>query len=859
MKKKRPAVKARSKSSGKAKASRAAPRTAAQLVPRIVGIGASAGGLDALRQFLANMPIDSALGFVVVQHQDPGRKSLLPELLQQATSMRVQLVSDRLAMKPNCVYIAPPNKDVCLGGTRLRLVDRHKPRGLGLPIDFFFRSLAQQQKERAIGIVLSGMGSDGMLGLAAIKERFGLTLVQQPETAQFDAMPRAAIDAGLADVLAPAAALPAKLLAILSHRPVPDRSDRIHTGARQQLESIVLQLRHRTGHDFSRYKESTLMRRIERRMSIHQITAIDAYAHHLHNNVQECDLLFRELLIGVTQFFRDAEAWRALEEKALPQLLEHFPGGKAMRAWVAGCSTGEEAYSLAIVFRDVIERLPNAHQYSLHIFATDLQLDAINSARQGVFPASIAAHLSADRLGRYFTEENGSYRIHRKMREMVTFASHNLVTDPPFTRLDVLSCRNVLIYLEADLQKRLFDLFQYSLERDGILFLGNAESIGSHTDVFAALDSSAHLYRRLPGPARAGNLAFAMPFTAPHGLDGLVPVQPSATNLQLLADQMMLQQLAPPAVLVNGQGDIVYVSGRTGKYLEPAAGRANWNIHVMARRGLRSALTAALSRALRTNQEVLAKNVSLGDHGPHCVDLIVHPIQEPEELRGLAMIAFRDTGSSAQSKSEKPGPRSSRVAELEQALERAREEIQHNREEMQASHEQLQSANEELQSTNEELMTSKEEMQSMNEELQTLNGELQARLEELSLASDDMKNLLNSTNIATVFLNSKLHVRRFTTPAGRLFKLLPGDVGRPLSDIATDLLYPELQHDAQEALRTLMFSEQEVTTADHRWYMVRIMPYLTTANAIDGVVITFTEITAAKHLEERLRESIKGR
>jgi two-component system CheB/CheR fusion protein len=860
MTRKRIAVPAKRRSSKKVPATSQslAPKASkpnALAVARVVGIGASAGGLEALRQFLANVPGDSALAFVVIQHQDPKRKSMLAEMLQPATTMRVQVASHQMLVKPSCVYIAPPNKDISLSGRHWHLIERAEPHGLGLPIDFLFRSLAHQQHELAIGVVLSGMGSDGALGLASIKEHFGLTLVQQPENAHFDSMPRAAINAGVADVVAPADQLPRKLLAILGHK-LAVGQPRLPQSKRQSLDNIMLLLRARTGHDFSLYKETTIQRRIERRMSIHQMADVGAYVQYLRQNMQEIDLLFKELLIGVTRFFRDPEAWQALEHKVLPRLLDRYPNGRALRAWVAGCSTGEEAYSLAMSFNEAIAHVPKPDQFSLHIFATDLQQDAINAARQGRYPASIAHDMPPERLARYFNKDNDGYRISRQQREMVTFAHHDVTADPPFTRLDIVCCRNLLIYLEPELQTKLFELFHYGLTRDGILFLGTAESIGAQADLFSLVDNSARIYRRMQGAPRMQHLPWISPLAAPAVRGVGIQEPPASLNIQFLADQLILQKLAPPAVLVNGQGDIVYVSGRVGRYVEPAAGRANWNIHAMARGGLRSALTVALSRAVRTGNPVTVNDIRVDGSDSFRVDLAVHPIKEPDALRGLMMLVFKDAGKIAKSKQTRSA-RNPRIAELELALEDARKEVQSNREAMQVSYEQLQSANEELQSTNEELMTSKEEMQSMNEELQTVNSELQSRLAELSLTSDDMKNLLNSTNIATIFLTSDLHVRRFTTQAARIFKLLSGDTGRPLSDITTDLLYPQLQQDARDVLSTLKFHEKEVTTADHRWFLVRIMPYLTTANTIDGVVITFSEITQAKLLEERLRDGIR--
>jgi two-component system CheB/CheR fusion protein len=579
------------------------------------------------------------------------------------------------------------------------------------------------------------------------------------------------------------------------------------------------------------------------------------------------ELLFKELLIGVTRFFRDPPAWERLREEVLPPLLEDRPSGTPLRAWSVGCSTGEEAYSLAIVFREAIDRHPAAEKTGLQIFATDLDRDAIDKARRGVYPANIAADVSAERLARFFVREGSGYRVGREIRGMVTFATQNLIMDPPFTKLDLLVCRNLLIYLTPDIQKRLLPLFHYSLAPGGILFLGSSESIGLLPDLFAPLDLKSRIFRRHETVLPVEPMAFPAAFV--HALPN-VPREPkmpkSFENLQTLADQLLLQRFSPPAVLVNDKGDILYISGRTGKYLEPAAGKANWNIFAMAREGIRFDLGNAFQKAIREKGEVVARGLRLGEgDAAQAVDVTVRAIEEPEALQGMAMIIFADVapapGGKKGGRSRNAPADAARVAELEQELTRSREALQTIREEMQSSQEELKSANEELQSTNEELQstneeltTSREEMQSLNEELQTVNAEQQARLDELSRTSNDMRNLLDSTEIVTVFLDRELRIRRFTAGADNLFKLLPGDVGRPLSDIANDLLYPGMTAEAGEVLRTLATSEKEIAATDGRWFSVRIMPYRTMEDVIGGVVITFADITRFKRTETALRE-----
>jgi len=833
----------------------------------IVGIGASAGGLEALAIFLGKVPAGSGMAFVIVQHLDPTHKGIMAELLQRTTTMQVVQVKDRTRVQPDCVYVIPPNKDMSILHGVLHLLAPVARRGLRLPIDFFLRSLADDRQDQSIGVILSGMGSDGTLGLRAIKEKAGVVFVQAPASAKFDGMPRSAIDAGLADVVAPVEELPGKIIAFLHHAPLIGKPGLAHEDKAQSgLEKIVILLRSQTGHDFSLYKKTTVYRRIERRMGIHQIDRIASYVRFLQENPQELELLFKELLIGVTSFFRDPAAWEQLKTEAIPALLAGRPPSQALRAWVPGCSTGEEAYSLAIVFKEAMEQLKPARNTALQIFATDLDREAIEKAREGVFPANIAADVLPERLGRFFVQVERGYQVAKSIREMVIFAPQNIIMDPPFTKLDVLSCRNLLIYLTLELQKKLLPLFHYSLNPGGFLFLGNAETIGSFTDLFALLEGKSRLYRRLELALRAEPVEFPASFVPAH--PGAPPraLKPAA-NLQSLADQLLLQCYSPAAVLVNDKGDILYISGRTGKYLEPAAGKANWNIFAMAREGLRYELTGALQKALRQQGAVARRNVKVGTNGGvQAVDLTVQQLEEPEGLRGMVMIVFADVAAPPETKptgkTQRAPARNVQVAELERDLDQARQELHTTREEMQTSqeelkstNEELQSTNEELQSTNEELTTSKEEMQSLNEELQTVNNELQAKVDDLSQTHNDMKNLLDSTDIATMFLDNALCVRRFTSQTSKITQLIAGDVGRPITDIASDLFYPELADEVRQVLRTLVRAEKQVATRDGRWFTTRILPYRTLDNVIDGVVITFVDITVSKTLETQLRQT----
>ena len=846
-----------------------APSRQESLLFPVVGIGASAGGLEALDLFLQNVPAGSGMAFVIVQHLDPTHKGLMVELLQRVTTMKVVQVGDRMKVEPNQVYVIPPNKDMSILHGTLHLFDPVAPRGLRLPIDFFFRSLADDRQDKSIGVILSGMGSDGTLGLRAIKEKAGAVFVQEPGSAKFDGMPKSAIDAGLADVIALAEELPGRIIAYLRHAPLAGRPGHaLEEKAQSALEKIFILLRTQTGQDFSLYKKSTVYRRVERRMGLHQIDGIATYVRFLQENPQETELLFKELLIGVTNFFRDPKAWDHLKKEVIPAFLERRPTGGILRAWTPGCSTGEEAYSLAIVFKEALERVKPARNVSLQVFATDLDQDAIEKARAGVYPANITPDVSPERLRRFFSQEERGYRVGKEIREMVVFAPQNVIMDPPFTKLEILVCRNLLIYLTPELQKKLLPLFHYSLNPGGVLFLGSAETIGTFTDLFTPVDVKARVYRRLDTALGATPIEFPSSFIAmtPEEPAPAKPERPSA-SLQMLADQLILTGYAPAAVLTSGKGDILYISGRTGKYLEPAAGKANWNIFAMAREGLRYELGSAFQKALQAKDAITRKGLKVRTNGNEAaVDITVQPLVEPEELKGMVMIVFADAAmppeATAPRTSGRSGVHTEQLLEVKQELHKVREELHSCREEMQttqeelkSANEELQSANEELQSTNEELTTSKEEMQSMNEELQTVNQELQAKVTDLSRANNDMKNLLESTDIATLFLDDNLDIRRFTSQMAKIIKLIPGDAGRPITDIASELAYPELVEDAREVMRTLAFKEVMVAASGGRWFQVRIMPYRTLENRIDGVVITFADITVSKTLEIELRKT----
>jgi two-component system, chemotaxis family, CheB/CheR fusion protein len=837
----------------------------------VVGIGASAGGLEALELFLHHTPPNTGMAFVIIQHLSPDHVGMLPELLQRITTMKVMQAKDGVQVKPNCVYVIPPNKGMSIRNRALHLYEPVEIRGLRLPIDLFLRSLAVDCAEQSIGIVLSGMGSDGTLGLRTIKEQSGLTLVQEPASAKFDSMPGSAIEAGVADIIAPPEELTARIIDYLQ-RVLPLRTTEQELADKDQdqdsFAKITALLREKTKQDFSLYKPSSIKRRIERRMGIHKIDSTAGYASFLQQNPHEVDLLFKELLIGVTSFFRDPDSWEELKTETVQKILTLYPEGGALRAWSCGCSTGEEPYSLAMLFREALEQVDQPERYTLQIFATDLDSDAIEKARKGLYSASITADVSPERLQRFFTTEDNQYKICREIREMVTFARQNVIMDPPFTKLDILICRNLLIYLTTDLQQKLFHIFHYSLKPGSLLFLGSAETVGAQSDLFPALATRSKLFQRSQLTIR--NELITIPSSCTSNSPAALPRETlmlkTTSNLQVLADNFILQHFSSPTVLVNTQGDIVYISGRTGKYLEPAVGKANLNIFAMAREGLRYELGSAFGKALQQYEPITVR-ASLAEVNSivQAVELTLIKIEAPDLLRDMIMIAFKDLELPPKQRRRRPGmaPDSKQVEQLEQELQKNREDLRATHEEMQASHEEqksmneeLQSTNEELQSTNEELTTSKEEMQSMNEELQTVNAEQTARLDEFTRLNNDMENLLNSTEIVTIFLDNQLQVRRFTTGANRLFKLIPGDIGRPLTDIVSNLEYPQLYDHVQDVLKKLVSVEHQAPTTDGRWYLVRIMPYRTMEKMIDGVVITCNDITVAKTVEETLRKEI---
>ena len=826
----------------------------------IIGLGASAGGLEALEQFFRQMPADSGMGFVVVQHLDPSHVSILTEILQRSTAMPVVEAQDQMAVTPNRVHVIPPNRDMVIFHGALQLSVPTEPRGQRMPIDAFLRSLAEDQGEYAIGIILSGTGTDGTLGLRAVFGAGGLCLVQDPATAKYDGMPSSAARAGYATQV-----LTVDMMAQALRdgtRPLPVRASATTPAVVSKVGKILALLRSATGHDFSQYKTSTIGRRIERRMAQHNIDDIEAYARYVKERPGEMQTLFKELLINVTSFFRDPQAFAVLKNEILPAMLAGKPEGYVLRIWVAGCATGEEAYSIAIGLREIIDE---THQdFKLQLYSTDLDEDAITVARAGLYPPNIAQDVSPDRLRRFFVKEDAGYRVKKEIREMLVFAVQSMIKDPPFTRLDLLSCRNLLIYLEPELQNRLIPAFHYALKPGGVLFLSPSESVGNHTDLFEPIDRKWKLYRAKPTPAstravlRSGLSWSADRRGRAHPAHELKAKEPPFADLAKLT---LLQALVPAAVLTDLQGNILYVHGETGKYLRPAPGYPTHNVVEMAREGLQPELREALRQAASHRKPTLRRELTLGINGDtRALSLSVRPMPETAATQNMLLVSFEEAGDAPISKAgRKPLGKLSaaevrRVEVLERELAHAKESMTAMLEEQQASHEELKSANEELQSTNEELQstneeleTSKEELQSVNEEMMTVNSELQTKIEQMAKMQDDMKNLLDNIRLGTIFLDRHLLIRRFTRDAVNVYRLVSSDVGRPLADIRCELQGGDLLADAQAVLDSLLPFEREVCTSGGAWYLARIQPYRTVDNVIDGVVLTFVNVTERVH------------
>lgn len=815
----------------------------------VVGIGCSAGGLSALKDLLSHLPADCRAAFVVVQHMDPDHSSALVELLQATSPLPVVGIADGLSLRPGVVHVIPQGMDLTVQGGCLHLISMARSAGARLPIDPFFRSLAEAFKEQAIGVILSGMGSDGTEGLRSIKEQGGFTLAQDPATAEADDMPRVAIEAGVVDVVAAAG----ELGVIIAHRLGSGggaASSETGMDGCEALDEILRLLRNRSGNDFSLYKVNYLTRRFERRMVLHRLRGLVEYAAYLRSNPEELDLLCHELLIGVTQFFRDPEIWDELRDKVFPELFARHPGGAYLRAWVPACSTGEEAYSLAMVFREALARCRPEAWFTLRIFATDLGLGAIEQARKGVFPESIARNVSPARLKAYFAREaGGGYRVLEPVREMVIFAHHNLLSDPIFSGVDLLCCRNLLIYFGAALKERTLRLLCHALSPGGFLLLGGAESVGQCGEFLVPVNRKHRLFRRAgTGVSWMETLVAGGPLVEPakridSRLDNEVGM------MEGVVDEMIRKIQNSAAVVVNAEGDIVHVRGPIGDYLDPAAGKTNLNIHAMARGELAKILGRGIPEAVASSRPVFLQRVPLGGASRRgLANVSIQHVEAPGAARDWVLICFERVPDRPVDRPVGEFPADSGC--LQEELVLARDALLLAQEERQEVREELRSSSEELRALNEELATSKEELQSLNEEQLTINVELQAKVDELAGARDDLVVLLDAIEIATLFVGGDLKLRRFNRAATTIFRLLTNDVGRPLSHVASDLDYPEFIADIQRVIGSERSLDKEARTRDGLWYGVRITPYGHPDPVRGGgVVVSFMDITHMKKLE----------
>ena len=836
----------------------------------IVGLGASAGGLEALEKFFSRLPDNPDLALVIVQHLDPDRPSIMPELLSKVTRMPVEHVRDWTRTEVNHVYLIPPNTTLTLDGNVLRLATPIAPRRH--PIDSFFCSLAEAQGDQAIGIILSGGGSDGAQGIKAIHEHGGMSMAQEP--AVHNSMPRSAISLGAVDFVLPAEEMPERLLAYVKHeqRALGDPARAHLDGGAEitdDLRRICALVQRRTEHDFSRYKQATILRRVQRRMQVRQVDSVRDYLDLLRDPA-EADQLFRSLLIGVTRFFRDAEAFDMLAEEIIPALLKHKGSDHDVRVWVAGCSSGEEAYSIAIVLREALAKLDFGPK--VKVFATDIDDVALEKARSGRYPELIVDHVSPARLDRFFVKQLNGYQVCKELREMCIFSNQNLLADPPFSHLDLLCCRNVLIYLESDAQKKLAPLFHLSIDPGGFLFLGPSESVDGFSTLFRARIKKHRIYQRQDtlSPPMAG-FPLLHPLRAPKQ-QALAALTPSATPEQTLVkaiERRVLDEYSPATVIVNELGQILYVYGRTRKYLELSPGAPNVNVVDMVCDGIRPDLLTALREAVRTHVTVVRTDVSIDIEGQiQRLNLIVRPLSgapSGSAESGLLMIVFQELGplmsrQQARSEGAMPPHRDEVVHELEAELRSTKEslritveEFKASTEELKSTNEEMVSTNEELQSTNEEMQTSKEELQSINEELQTVNIELHRKVDEVDRMNGDLQNLFAGTQIAIIFLDNDLLIQKFSPATKGLFRVIEGDIGRPITDIAVTFADASLIPHVHEVLQTLEPREQQVNRAEgDLWYIRRIRPYRSLENTIDGVVITFVDITELKRAETRI-------
>jgi two-component system CheB/CheR fusion protein len=839
----------------------------------IVGIGASAGGLEAFKEFFSAMPANAGMAFVLIQHLDPAHESLTADLLARHTEMTVVQVEDRMPVEANFVYAIPPNTYLTISDNVLHLAAPVRRRGMRMPIDGFFQSLAEDQQEKAIGVILSGTGSDGTLGLGAVKGHGGMTMAQAPETAPFDSMPRSAIATGLVDYVSPIGEMPEIIVKYVRHPYVMDsrRPDALTGQVSDQLNAILAVLHNRTAYDFQCYKKGTLVRGVGRRMGLNHIEQVADYLGLLREDAAESTELVKDLLISVTSFFREPGAFKVLEKQVIPKLIQGRGAGAPIRAWVPGCATGEEAYSIAMLLIEQMQAAGRTH--AVQVFATDIDGGALEAARAGIYPVNAVADVSPERLQRFFGKQDKSYQVHKQVRESVVFAAQNLISHPPFSKLDLISCRNLLIYLEPDVQSKVIRLFHFALNEGGHLFLGNSETIGQHGDLFAPVSKKWRVYRRLEA---ARHVAVDLPVIPGRGLlsGARVATQPLPSGharLGELVQRRLLQDYAPASVLIDRECQILYFHGPTDRYLRQPTGSPTDDLIALAREPLRTKLRATVREAIRDERPATTTGAHVRRDGTqHSVTVLVNPVEVPKVAEKLLLVSFEESpglagperASRVADGSSSTGSEESLVHQLELELTAAKDELQgtigeleSSNEDLKAANEEAMSMNEELQSTNEELETSKEELQSLNEELTTVNQQLQDKMEELEATHTDLSNLFSSTDIATVFLDTQGRIKRFTPAAIELLSLIATDVGRSISDISHKLRDIDLLKDAKVVLDDVTPLEREVCTNDGSWYVQRALPYRTLDDKIDGVVVTFIDITERKRAEQRMKDA----
>ncbi|HET9590690.1 MAG TPA: chemotaxis protein CheB [Anaerolineales bacterium] len=854
----------------------------------VVGIGASAGGLAALRSFFNALPADPGVAFVVVTHLHPEHESHLAELLQRHTSMPTQQVTEKIQVQPNHVYVIPPNRAILMADSHLEPVEFTEPRGRRTPIDHFFRSLAAGHSE-SIAVILSGGGTDGSVGVKDIKEQGGLILVQTPSDAEYDSMPRAAINTGLADVVLPADQLARKLADYARHFPqIPHDPGQLTDQELETLQRILAQVRARTEHDFSQYKLSTILRRVERRMQLNGFTTLEGYLKFLRQSADEAQSMFNDILIGVTNFFRDRESWEALAEQVIPSLFEQKDENNEIRVWSIGCATGEEAYSLAMLLFEHAEGLD--FRPRIQLFASDLDEGAIAHARDGLYPAAIEADVSPERLERFFTREGEYYRVKRELRDAVLFTNHNVLRDPPFSRQHLIACRNVLIYLQRPVQDLVFDIFHYALNPDGYLFLGSSETAEHVPDRFTVLDKNHRIYQARPWTEERPHVP-TMPLSLRRDRRSSSKEQPSSTHSRLrrhleessVAEEQhyrALETYGPPSVIVNERYTILHVSETAGRYLLQPRGSITGDLLKLVRPELQLELRAALFQAFEKERATVSRAISVKFNGhPRRVVVGVRPRREASSLDRAAekqalVLFLEDEINEPDETTPLPAPghqadSSESVGRLEAEVQRLREQLQitieeydSSNEEMKAANEELQSINEEYRSATEELETSKEELQSVNEELQTVNSEMRGKLEELSRAHRELQNLMGATEIPTLFLDRQLRIQRYTAGIKNLFNIRQIDRGRRISDLTHKLGYNKFIEDAEQVMRGLIPMEREMQLGKGESYLIRLRPYYTADDQIEGLVITFIDITELKEIQRELiltKESLEQR